>query len=148
MTDIISWQREKDGRTNNYLHSTTIKSKAWSLRNGGSPEIRKSSKLTYSESSINTIQSKEYQTVRTILKSNIKTVERGKFDTPYTHIHDNWLSWWGTGTLIKGGGNRLKFDIFSNSIYVIYFYLFLKFVTVCNTLFVVAYLSVSLMCTI
>jgi len=37
----------------------------------------------------------KYLTVRTISKSNIKIVERGKIDTTNTQIHDNWL---GTGT--------------------------------------------------
>jgi hypothetical protein len=57
------------------------------MRNGGPQEIRKSSKLTYSENSINQIKNREYHTVRTILNSNIKIVERGKIDTPYTQIH-------------------------------------------------------------
>jgi hypothetical protein len=30
-------------------------------------------------------------------------VERGKIDTPKTHIHDNSLSWLGTGMSIRSG---------------------------------------------
>ena len=37
-----------------------------------------------------------------IPKGNIKIVERGKIDTPDTHLHDRILSWLGTGTSIKG----------------------------------------------
>ena len=39
-----------------------------------------------------------------IPKSNIKIVEKGKIDTPNTHIHDRSLPWLGTGTSIKSGG--------------------------------------------
>jgi hypothetical protein len=44
---------------------------------------------------------KKYHSVRTILKSNRKIVERGKMDTPSTQIRYLWLSWLGTGTSIK-----------------------------------------------
>jgi hypothetical protein len=40
----------------------------------------------------------KYPTVRTISKSNIKTVERGIIDTPNTKTHENSISWLGTGT--------------------------------------------------
>ena len=36
-----------------------------------------------------------------ILKSNIKTEERGNIDTTNTQIHDRQLSWLCTGTSIK-----------------------------------------------
>jgi len=36
---------------------------------------------------------KKYHTVRTILKSNCKFVERGKVNTPNTQIHDHLLSY-------------------------------------------------------
>ena len=44
----------------------------------------------------------KYHTVGTILKSNIKTVERGIIDT-----HDFSLSWRGTRSSIKSGGSKL-----------------------------------------
>ena len=50
---------------------------------------------------------KKYHTVETIPKSNIKIVERGKIDRPYTQIHDG--SRLGTGTPIKGGEFKLVF---------------------------------------
>ena len=52
-------------------------------------------------------KSKNYHTVGTFPKSNRKIVERGKFDTPNTQIHDDSPSWLGTGTLIKSGGDKL-----------------------------------------
>ena len=39
--------------------------------------------------------------------SKIKIVERGKIDTPNTHIHDRSLSWFGTGTSIESGRAKL-----------------------------------------
>jgi hypothetical protein len=39
--------------------------------------------------------------------SNIKIVERGKIDTPYTQIHDRSLSCLGTGNFIRIGGLKL-----------------------------------------
>ena len=56
---------------------------------------------------MNKMKNKKYQTVETILKLNIKIVERGKIDTPSTQIHDPSLSWLGTGTLIKSGRVKL-----------------------------------------
>jgi len=53
------------------------------------------------------MKNKKYHTERIIPKSNIKIVERGKIDTPNTHIHDCSLSWPGTGTSIKSGGVKL-----------------------------------------
>ena len=41
------------------------------------------------------MKNKKYHTVRTLLKSNVKIVERGKIDTPNTQIHDSSLSWFG-----------------------------------------------------
>ena len=41
---------------------------------------------------------KNDHTVETI----IKILEIGKIDTPNTHMHDSSLSWFGTGTTIKG----------------------------------------------
>jgi len=38
------------------------------------------------------MKNKKYHTVGTILRSNIKIVERGKIDTPNTQIHD--CSWY------------------------------------------------------
>jgi hypothetical protein len=35
---------------------------------------------------------KQYQTFRTVPKSNGKITETGKFETPNTHIHDRGLS--------------------------------------------------------
>jgi hypothetical protein len=40
----------------------------------------------------------------TVPKSNTKNVERGKFHTPSTQIHECSLPWLGTGTSIKSGG--------------------------------------------
>ena len=48
----------------------------------------------------------KYHTVGTIPKGNIKIVERGKIDTPDTHLHDRILSWLDTDTSIKG--RRIK----------------------------------------
>jgi len=45
--------------------------------------------------------------VRTIPKSNIKIVDRGKIDIPNTQIHDLSLSWLGTGTSITSGSVKL-----------------------------------------
>ena len=39
------------------------------------------------------MKTKKYHTVRTVLKYNIKIVERGKIDTINTQIHDRSLSW-------------------------------------------------------
>ena len=54
----------------------------------------------------NKMKNKKYHTVRQIPKSNIKVVERDKFDN--TQIHDLSLSWLGTGTctLMKSGEVR------------------------------------------
>jgi len=49
----------------------------------------------------------KYHTVRTISKSNITIVERGKIDTPNTHVHDRSLSWLGIDISIKSGGVKL-----------------------------------------
>jgi hypothetical protein len=46
-------------------------------------------------------KTKKYHTVRTILKSNIKIVERG--DTPNTQIYDRSLSCLNTCTSMKSG---------------------------------------------
>jgi hypothetical protein len=40
----------------------------------------------------------------TIPKSNIKIVERGETDAPYTQIHDRSLACLGTDISIKSGG--------------------------------------------
>jgi hypothetical protein len=37
----------------------------------------------------------------TILKENMKILERGKIDIPNTQKHDHSLPWLGTGTLKK-----------------------------------------------
>jgi len=53
-----------------------------------------------------------YHTVGTIPKSIKTIVERVKIETPNnTQIHDNSLSWLGTGTSIKSGGGNLVFFI-------------------------------------
>jgi len=44
------------------------------------------------------MKNKTYHIVETILKSNIKIVERGKTNTPKTQIHNRPLSWLGTDT--------------------------------------------------
>ena len=49
------------------------------------------------------------ENVSLILKSTRKIVERIKIDNPSTQMHDCWLSWLGTGTLIKRGGVKLVF---------------------------------------
>jgi hypothetical protein len=49
----------------------------------------------------------KYNTVGTILKSNIKIVERGKIHGHKTQEHDRSLSWLGTGTSTKSGGFKL-----------------------------------------
>ena len=51
----------------------------------------------------NQMKNTKYPTVRTISKSNIKTVERGIIDTPNTKTHENSISWLGTGTQIRNG---------------------------------------------
>jgi hypothetical protein len=43
-------------------------------------------------------------TLGTTPNSNIKIVERGNMDIPYTQIHDHSLFWIGTGTSVKIGG--------------------------------------------
>ena len=50
------------------------------------------------------MKNKTYHTVGTILKSNIKIVERGNIDIDNTQKHKSSLSWLGTGTSIKGAG--------------------------------------------
>ena len=54
-----------------------------------------------------TSKNKNVDIVGTIPKSNIKIVERGKIDTPTTHIYDRSRSWLGTGTSIKSSGVSL-----------------------------------------
>ena len=49
----------------------------------------------------NKMKHRKLHTVRTFPKWIIKMVEWGKIDTPNTQIHDNSLSWLGTGTFIK-----------------------------------------------
>jgi hypothetical protein len=53
------------------------------------------------------MNNQKYHTVGTVLKSNLKIVERGKMDNPNTYIHDKAFPWLGTGTLIKSGGVKL-----------------------------------------
>ena len=53
------------------------------------------------------MKNKTYHTVGTILKSNIKIIERGKIDTLNTLIHDRSLSIIGTGISIDSGGVKL-----------------------------------------
>ena len=53
------------------------------------------------------MKNNKYHTVETVLKPNIKIVERDKLDTSNTQIHDRSLSWLGTGTSIKSGGVKL-----------------------------------------
>jgi len=43
-------------------------------------------------------------TLGTTPNSNIKIVERGNMDIPYTQLHDHSLFWIGTGTSVKIGG--------------------------------------------
>jgi hypothetical protein len=45
--------------------------------------------------------------VETILKSNVKIIERGKIDTPSTQVHDRLLNWCGKGASIKSGMVKL-----------------------------------------
>jgi hypothetical protein len=52
---------------------------------------------------MNKMKNKKYQSVWTVHKSNRKFIERGKIDSPNTHVHDHSLSWLGTGTWIKSG---------------------------------------------
>ena len=49
----------------------------------------------------NKLKNKTYRTIREVLKSNIKIVERNKINAPNTQIHDHSLFWLGTGTSIK-----------------------------------------------
>ena len=53
------------------------------------------------------MNNKKYHTVRTVLKSNKKIVERGRIDTPKTQKHDHSLSWLGAGTSVKNGRVKL-----------------------------------------
>jgi hypothetical protein len=48
-----------------------------------------------------------YDTLGTAAKSNRKIVERAKFDTPNTLIHDRSSSCLSTGISIKSGGVKL-----------------------------------------
>jgi len=52
----------------------------------------------------NNVKNKEYHTVGTIPKSNIKVVERSKIGTPNIQIYDHPFSWIGTDTFIKVAG--------------------------------------------
>ena len=52
-------------------------------------------------------KNKKYHTVETAPKCNGKIVDRGKIDTPNTHIHDSSLSCLGKGTSIKSGRVKL-----------------------------------------
>jgi hypothetical protein len=49
----------------------------------------------------------KYHTVRTVLKIQYQNTERGKIDTPNTHIHDRSLSWLGIDTSIQSGVFKL-----------------------------------------
>jgi hypothetical protein len=53
------------------------------------------------------MKNKKYHTVKTVLKSTRKIVERVKIDTLNTKIQDCSLSWPGTGTSIKSGEVKL-----------------------------------------
>jgi len=55
----------------------------------------------------NKMKNQKYHIVGTILKSNIKIVERGKIDIPSTQLHDRSLSWLATGTSIESGGVKI-----------------------------------------
>ena len=59
----------------------------------------------------NKIKNKKYHTIRTILKSKVKIIERGTIYTPNTQIHDLSLSWLGTGTSILIPPNTQIHDI-------------------------------------
>ena len=47
---------------------------------------------------------KKCHTIRTVPKSRIKSIGKGKIETPNTQIHGCSLFSLGTGTLIKSGG--------------------------------------------
>jgi hypothetical protein len=49
----------------------------------------------------NIMKTPKYHTSEHFSKSNRKVVEKGKFDTPYTHIHNHCLSRIDTDTSIK-----------------------------------------------
>jgi hypothetical protein len=49
----------------------------------------------------------KYHTVRTVQKSDCKSVEKGKLGTPNTPRHDGSLLWLGPGTSIKSAGVQL-----------------------------------------
>lgn len=51
----------------------------------------------------------------TVTKSNSQSVGRGKFDTPYTHIHHHVLSRVGTGISIKS--DEVKLDLTFNALH-------------------------------
>ena len=51
----------------------------------------------------------------TVPKPNRKIVERGQVDTPNTHIHDQSLSWLGTGTSIKRGGVEVELVLWAQT---------------------------------
>jgi hypothetical protein len=69
--------------------------------------------------SLNNKREKKNTTIGTIPNSNIKIVERGKIDTPNTHINDRPLSWLGTGTTIKSGGIKLVLWTQTNNTYLL-----------------------------
>jgi hypothetical protein len=52
-------------------------------------------------SCVSNMESKNYYTAETILKSNRQIVDQGKIDTLNTQIHDCSLSCLGTGTSIR-----------------------------------------------
>jgi len=53
------------------------------------------------------MKSRKYHTVGTVPTSNRKTSEKGKLDTPNTHIHDSSFSWLDTCTSIQHGGVKI-----------------------------------------
>jgi hypothetical protein len=53
------------------------------------------------------LKKKKKHTLKSVLKYNLKIVERDKIDTPNTHVHDHSLSWLGTITSMKRGRAKL-----------------------------------------
>jgi len=51
------------------------------------------------------MKNKEYHTVDTVPKLNIKIVERGTIDTSNTQIHGRSFTWLGSGTSRNSGVN-------------------------------------------
>ena len=61
-------------------------------------------------SEINKTKNKKKTTLSEQVQNTIeKLLKRSNIDTPNTYIHDDSLSWLGTGTTVKSGGVKILF---------------------------------------